>query len=374
MSTLLESTTIKSMNLRNRIVRSATWEGMCDPDGRPTPKLADYYAALARGGVGLIISGYTFVSPEGKQFQGKMGIQTDDFAFDHQRLTRQVHAAGGTVAIQLVHAGGQANPEQAGRQPVAPSAVKVNQFPVEPAGLTPPQILEIVDAFGRAAGRAKAWGYDGIQLHGAHGYLINQFLSPLTNRRNDEYGGGIENRCRFLMQVYRQVRLAVGDDFPVMIKLNAADNLEGGLNQADAGYAARQLDAAGIDAIEVSAGTAASGENGPARSKINAPHKEAYNLELARRIKAEVTCPVMVVGGFRSYEIAEKAVNQDKMDYIAMSRPLIREPQLPSRWFRGDRSPATCISCNKCFIPGLKEGGIYCVADKKEKKRKERRS
>jgi len=240
--------------------------------------------------------------------------------------------------------------------------------------LNPAEIQEIVAAFGWAAGRAKDWGFDGVQLHGAHGYLINQFLSPLTNRRTDEFGGNIENRCRFMMLVYRQVRRIVGNDYPVMIKLNAKDHLDGGLNQADACYAARLLDKAGIDAIEVSAGTAASGEKGPARKKIIAPEKEAYNLELARRIKTEVACPVMVVGGFRSYDVAQKAVNQDKMDYIAMSRPLIREPGLPNRWLRGDRSPATCISCNKCFIPGMKEGGIYCVLEKKERQKKERRS
>ncbi len=373
MTTLFEKTTIKSMQLRNRIVRSATWEGMCDPDGRPTPKLAEFYADLARGGVGLIISGYTFVRPEGKQLPGKMGIQTDDFASDYRRLIRAVHTAGGAVAIQLVHAGGQANPEQAGQQPVAPSAVTVAQYPAEPSQLTRAQIREITAAFGRAAARARTWGFDGVQLHGAHGYLINQFLSPLTNRRTDDFGGRIENRCRFLMQVYREVRRAVGDDYPVMIKLNAADNLEGGLDPADACYAARQLDAAGIDAIEVSAGTAASGEKGPVRTKINAPEKEAYNLDLARRIKAEVACAVMVVGGFRSYEKAEEAVTMDKMDYIAMSRPLIRETQLPNRWRQGNRTPAACISCNKCFIPGMKEGGIYCVAEKKEKKKRARK-
>ena len=175
------------------------------------------------------------------------------------------------------------------------------------------------------------------------------------------------------MEVYQETRRAVGDDYPVMIKLNAADNLAGGLNPVDACYAARQLDAAGIDAIEVSAGTAASGEEGPARTKINAPEKEGYNLDLARRIKAEVACPVMVVGGFRSYEVAENAVTSDKMDYIAMSRPLIREPQLPNRWLNGDRAPAACISCNKCFIPGLKEGGIYCVAERKEKAKKNKK-
>jgi 2,4-dienoyl-CoA reductase-like NADH-dependent reductase (Old Yellow Enzyme family) len=374
MTALFESVSINNMHLRNRIVRSATWEGMCAADGRPTAKLVQLYTELARGGVGLIISGYTFVRPEGKQLPGKMGIHSDDFADDHRRLTQAVHDAGGSLAIQLVHAGGQADPEQIGRKPVAPSAVKVGQFPVEPEELTVAQIHEIAASFGQAANRAKTWGFDAVQLHGAHGYLINQFLSPLTNRRTDEYGGDIENRSRFLMQVYEEVRRMVGADYPVMIKLNAQDHQDGGLNLSDAAYAAQMLDAAGIAAIEVSAGTAASGKLGPVRSKINSPDKEAYNLELARGIKGKVTCPVMVVGGFRSYAVARDALEQDKMDFIAMSRPLIREPQLPDRWRNGDRAPAACISCNKCFVPGLKEGGIYCVAEKKEKTKSHKHS
>jgi 2,4-dienoyl-CoA reductase-like NADH-dependent reductase (Old Yellow Enzyme family) len=248
MPELFEPCSIKNIQLRNRIVRSATWEGMCAADGKPSPRLARLYADLAWGGTGLIISGYTFVSPEGKQLPGKMGIHSDDFADDHRHLTQAVHDAGGSLAIQLVHAGGQANPDQIGRRPVAPSAVKVSQFPVEPEELTAAQIHEVEAAFGRAAYRAKAWGYDAVQLHGAHGYLINQFLSPLTNRRADEYGGGIENRIRFLMQVYKEVRRAVGDDYPVMIKLNAQDHQDGGLSPSDAAYAARKLGAAGIAA------------------------------------------------------------------------------------------------------------------------------
>lgn len=372
MAQLFEPGFIKSMQLRNRIVRSATWEGMCAADGRPSARLAGCYAELAKGGAGLIISGYTFVSPEGKQLPGKMGIHTDDFAGDHRRLTQAVHDAGGSLAIQLVHAGGQADPDQIGRRPVAPSAVKVGQFPVEPEELMVAQIHEIKAAFGRAAYRAKAWGYDAVQLHAAHGYLINQFLSPLTNRRTDEYGGGIENRVRFLMQVYEEVRRTVGEDYPVMIKLNAQDHQDGGLSLSDAVYAARMLDTAGIAAIEVSSGTAGSGKLGPVRSKINSPEKEAYNLELARGIKEKVACPVMVVGGFRSYSVAQDALERDKMDFIAMSRPFIREPQLPNRWCSGDRAPAACISCNKCFVPGLKEGGIYCVAEKKEKAKRDK--
>jgi 2,4-dienoyl-CoA reductase-like NADH-dependent reductase (Old Yellow Enzyme family) len=369
MATLFEETSINGMTLGNRLVRSATWEGMCEEDGRPTKRLIEYYHKLAGGGVGLIISGYAFVRREGKQLPGKMGIHTDDFSDACRRLFKTVHNAGGKIAVQLVHAGGQTDSHNAGRRPLAPSAVKVDQFPEMPEELTQDEISDIAAAFAAAARRAKDWGADAVQLHGAHGYLISQFLSPLTNRRTDAYGGHIENRSRFLLEVYGKVREAVSADYPVLIKLNAADNLEGGLVVEDGLYAARALGDAGIDAIEVSAGTPASGEEGPARQKINTADKEAYNLALARRIKEAVPCPVMVVGGFRSYDVAEKAVGDQGLDYIAMSRPLIRESDLPNRWMRGDRSRAKCISCNGCFKPGLKEGGIYCVVEKKEREK-----
>lgn len=369
MNTLFEETTINGMNLRNRIVRSATWEGMCDPDGRPTGKLTDFYHRLAQGGVGLIITGYTFVRPEGKQLPGKMGIHTDDFADDYKKLTNTIHEAGGTIAIQLVHAGGQTDSGNAGRQPLAPSAVQVDQFPEMPAELTTDEIRKIIDAFGEGARRAKDWGFDAVQLHGAHGYLINQFLSPLTNQRTDEYGGSIENRSRFAIDVFKKVRETVGNNYPVLIKLNASDNLDGGLTVQDASFAAQKLSELGIDGIEVSGGTPASGDESPARAKINKPEKEAYHLALAKQIKEVVSCPVMVVGGMRSYEVVQKAVAEDGLDYISMARPLIREPNLPNRWQSGDHSPATCISCNACFMPGIKEGGIYCVVEKKEREK-----
>jgi len=369
MATLFEETEIKGLKIKNRMVRSATWEGMCEPDGRPTAKLVRCNGELAAGGVGLIISGFAFVRPEGKQLPGKMGIHTDDFADDFKALTGAVHDAGGKIAIQLVHAGGQTDTRNAGRKPLAPSAVKVDQFPELPQEMTADDIRAIVGAFGEGARRARDWGFDAVQLHGAHGYLINQFLSPLTNRRSDGYGGSIETRSRFALDVYGAVRSAVGADFPVMIKLNAADNLSGGLEVDDAVVAAQQLAEAGIDAIEVSAGTPASGDKSPARQKIDQPEKEGYNLEPARRLKAAVGCPVMVVGGFRSYGVAEKTVNENGLDYVALSRPLIREPNLPGRWLQGDRSPAKCISCNGCFKPGLTKGGIYCVVEKKEQEK-----
>lgn len=366
MKALFDKTTINGMTVGNRSVRSATWEGMCQDDGRPTPKLAACYSDLAAGSVGLIITGYTFVRPDGKQLPGKMGIHTGDFAAEMRALTGAVHDRGGKICMQLVHAGGQTTAMVAGRRPLAPSAVKVPQFPEEPEAMGMQDISDLVEAFGRAAHRAAEYGFDAVQLHAAHGYLINQFLSPHTNLRTDEYGGPVENRCRFLLEVYRRVRAEVGPGFPVLVKLNGSDNLDGGLSLADALHAARLLDREKVDAIEVSGGTSASGEMTPVRTKIDDPGKEAYNLSLAVEIRKAVGCPVMVVGGFRSLDVINRALGTEGIDYISLSRPLIREPHLIRRWKEGDHSPARCISCNGCFRPGLKEGGIYCVVEKKE--------
>ena len=367
MATLFEQTTINGMTMRNRIVRSATWEGVCETDGRPTERLVSWLRDLAQGEVGLIISGYCFVRPDGKQLPGKMGIHTDDFATETKAITEAVHDQQGRICIQVVHCGGQTDSATIGRQPLAPSAVKVAQFPELPQEMSQGDIKEIVAAFGEAAGRAKAFGFDAVQLHGAHGYLINQFLSPLTNQRTDEYGGSIGDRCRFLQEVYQIVRQTVGNHFPVMIKLNGDDFLDGGVSLEDALYAAKLLDSEGIDAIEVSGGTGASGDKIPPRIKIKKPEQEGYHLPLAREIKKAVKCPVMVVGGFKSYEVIKRAIEDEGIDYVAMSRPFIREPHLVKRWSQGDTSRAKCISCNGCFEPGMKEGGIYCVVEAKER-------
>jgi 2,4-dienoyl-CoA reductase-like NADH-dependent reductase (Old Yellow Enzyme family) len=364
MAKLFEETRINGMPLKNRLVRSATWEGMCEPDGRPTPKLRECYADLARGGVGLLISGCTFVRPDGKGFPGQMGIQADAFSAEMKSLTAAVHEYGGKICMQLHHAGGQTSAATIGGRPVAPSAVAVAQFRETPVELSVEDIAELVALFSAGAKRARGYGFDAVQLHAAHGYLINQFLSPLTNRRSDIYGGSAENRCRFLMEICRGVRGAVGKDFPVLVKLNASDNLEGGLGPADALHAAMTLDREGIDAIEVSAGTPASGDLSPIRPGSIAGKQEAYNLSLSGVIKSAVSCPVLTVGGIRSIEVAEEILRKEEAEYISLSRPFIREPGLAMRWQSGDRTPAACISCNGCFKPGLKEGGIYCVVDK----------
>ena len=358
---LFREGSIKGVRLKNRIVRSATWEGMCDGEGNPTDRLINLYRALCRGGVGLIITGYTYVRADGREMPGTMGMDSDDRIPALHRLTQAVHEEGGRIFCQLFHGGGRASVAVTGTRPLAPSAINGATTPDPPEAMGEQDIREIVAAFAWGAGRARKAGFDGIQLHGAHGYLINQFLSPLTNARRDAYGGSLENRMRFLREVCDAVRREVGPSWPVSIKLTAADNLPGGFTLEEAVTVARSLEAWGIDAIEVSSGTRESGEEGPARVKIDSPEREAYNAPYARRIKAEVRVPIVVVGGFRSPEVCETVLGKEGADFIALSRPFIREPDLVRKW-EADRSHrALCISCNGCFRPGITEGGIRCV-------------
>lgn len=361
-SLLFEPTRIQGMKLNNRLVRSATWEGMCAEDGRPTPALAELYRTLAEGGVGLLVSGFAFVAAEGRPLPGALGLHRDDFTNELRTLTTAVHRAGGVLCAQLGHAGGQTRANLCGGTPLAPSAVAAAQYqPETPREMSGAEIKRTISAFADAARRAREGGFDAVQLHAAHGYLINQFLSPHTNRRDDDYGGSLENRSRFLLDIYRAVRAALGDDYPVLVKLTGADHLPEGLSEQDALRIAQALDALGVDAIEVSSGTPASGERTPLRRPPDEAAKQAYNLALARAVKAAVRCPVMVVGGIRSLASAAAIIDERQADYVSLSRPLIREPGLVRRW-RDSAQPfaSDCTSCNRCFKAALK-GRLECL-------------
>jgi 2,4-dienoyl-CoA reductase-like NADH-dependent reductase (Old Yellow Enzyme family) len=367
MKKIFDQTSINGMSLKNRFIRSATWEGMCDEKGCPTDKLIHYYQTLASGGVGLIITGYSFISLDSKQAPGQMGAHTEEFSKKMRCLTSAVHQSQGKICIQLVHTGGRANTSLSKTQPIAPSAINSKLYSTTPRSMSREDILNVIGNFGQAAKRARDWGFDAVELHGAHGYLINQFLSPNTNKRTDEYGGSIENRTRFALEIYHQVRKKVGSKFPIMIKLSANDNISSGLTTSDSIYAAQALDRVGIDAIEISSGSSISGDKSPAR-KITRQDEKAYNLHLAKKIKQKINCPIAVVGGFRSIKNIKKAVEKDGIDYISIARPFIREPGLINKWESGNIAPAKCISCNGCFKPGLEEGGIYCPMEADQKK------
>jgi 2,4-dienoyl-CoA reductase-like NADH-dependent reductase (Old Yellow Enzyme family) len=367
---LFETTEIKGMQLANRFVRSATWEGMAAEDGACTPRLVEVYRRLAQGQVGLIITSHAYVKKDGQAGRFQLGIHEDHLKDGLRRIVETVHRAKGKVVVQLAHAGLFANSELSGMSPFLVSPVE--QFPV-PSGktLTKKDIREIANSFAQAARRAKDVGFDGIQLHAAHGYLMSQFLSPVFNKRNDSYGGTVENRARALIETLEEVRAAVGKDYLVLIKLNSQDYLEDGLTLSDSVKVGAMLQENGIDAIEVSGGTPLPGNPGPSKPGIKSEEREAYFRIASKAFKDALDVPIILVGGIRTPDLAEKLLAQGVADYFSMSRPLIREPDLVKRWASGDRSKARCISDNQCFGPGRAGEGVYCVTEKKEKKKKE---
>ncbi len=370
MPELFERTSIKSIEIANRSVRSATWSGVGDERGYVTDLAVDLYSRLAAGGVGLIITGYQYVLPNGMQLPFMIGNYEDDQIEGLTRLAEAIHAQGCKVVPQLVQTGIRANPK------LVHEGWEVWAATADPASgkakeMTTQDILKLIEAYAAAALRSKKAGFDGIQLHGAHGYGINQFLSPAFNQRGDAYGGSSEKRYRFLGETLEAVRGAVGDDFPVLIKLNAHDFLDGGLLPDETLEVARRLSDDGIDAIEVSGGSAGSGKLGPARMKIRKPEDEAYFLDLASGIKDATGLPVITVGGIRSVETINDILSEGKADYVAMSRPFVREPDLVNRWKSGDTAKAKCISCNGCFETGMKGTGVTCKVERKLKENKE---
>jgi len=351
---------LHGLELRNRLIRSATLEGLCGADGRPTAELIELYRQLAAGGCGLLISGITYVREEGQLIRNGLGASSDEQFAGLAQLAAAVHQEGGKFCLQLGHAGGQTRSKVAGRQPLAPSGIKVDQYPEPPQEMTAADIAEMVAAFSAAAGRARQAGCDAVQLHAAHGYLINQFLSPLTNRREDEFGGDLDGRSRFLLEIVGAVQQAVGRDFPLLVKLNGSDNLDGGFDFDDAAEVARRLDAAGVAAIEISAGTPASGDRRPIRLPHESGNELAYNVVLARAVKMQVSCPVIAVGGIRSLHVMTGLLRTGQADYLSLCRPLIREPDLPNKLQSGSSEKSTCISCNGCLKTML-TGDFRCV-------------
>ena len=369
MARLFETTEVNGMKLANRFVRSATWEGMATDVGECTPRLAEVYRRLAEGQVGLIITSHAYVRRDGQAGVFQLGLHDDHLKDGLRRMVKAVHGAKGKIAAQISHAGFFADRKLSGVTPLAVSPAQ--EFGKSPRKmLTEKDIQEIIVAFGQAARRAKDVGFDGVQLHGAHGYLMSQFLSPVFNKRTDSYGGAVENRARPLVEALREVRSAVGKDYPVLIKLNSEDFLEGGLTLRDSLRVGRMLQDSGIDAIEVSGGTLVSGNLSPSRAGIKSDEKEAYFRTASKAFKEALDVPIILVGGVRSPDLAEKLLEQGYADYFSMSRPLIREPDLVRRWASGDRAKARCLSDNQCFDPGRAGEGVYCVTEQKEKEKK----
>ena len=239
--------------------------------------------------------------------------------------------------------------------------------------MTKEDIRRIEGAFANAAVRARKAGFDGIQLHAAHGYLLSQFLSPLWNKRNDSYGGPAENRARMLIETTRAVRKAVSKDFAVMVKMNCEDFIEGGFTVDDMLVVCAMLEEAGMDAVEMSGGSFYSGDFQPSRTgQVACVPEEAYYVAAAKRYKKAINLPLILVGGIRSFDVADRLIKEGVTDYVAFSRPLITEPDLINRWKSGNRERAECRSDNLCFKPAFAGQGVYCVMKEKRKQRETR--
>jgi 2,4-dienoyl-CoA reductase-like NADH-dependent reductase (Old Yellow Enzyme family) len=341
---------------------------MAADDGACTPKLIDLMAELAKGGIGLIISSHAYVSPEGQAGPWQLGVYSDDLVPGLEAMAKSVHENGGKIVMQLAHAGFFANAKLTGQTPLAPS--NVEGFAKTPRKeMTVEDIREIVKSYGFAAKRAQNAGFDGVQIHAAHGYLLSQFLSPAFNRRNDAYGGNIRHRARAVVEVLQQIRQSVGQKYPVLIKMNCRDFIENGLVLEDSLEVGRMLVSEGIDAIELSGGVLVGGKLSPSRMGIKSEEKEAYFQDDARAFKEKLHVPLILVGGNRSFQVAERLIDEGIADYISICRPLIREPDLINRWRAGDLSKAACVSDNMCFRPAQKGEGIYCLTEKRERKR-----
>lgn len=295
MSNLFEKANIGGLSLANRFVRSATWEGMATKDGAVTDRLIQTMMDLAQGGVGLIIIGHAYVLPEGQAGPWQLGVYKDELVPGLRRMTDSVHAAGGKIMMQLAHVGFFA---------MVKLPMVVSDFPElsdKPRQeMSTEYIAALPGAFAQAARRAQEAGFDGVQMHSAHGYLLSQFLSPHFNRRGDQYGGDIQNRCRLHVEICRAIRAAVGPNYPVLVKLNGRDYVDGGLELTDSLQAGRRLAAAGLDAIELSGGLLSGGKLSPSRKGISQPEKDAYFREEAESFKQAVDLPLILVGGMRS--------------------------------------------------------------------------
>ncbi len=349
---------IGEVEAKNRLVRSATSERLADEKGRPTDELRILYDTLCRGGVGVIITGHVFVRADGKSNAYMTGADSDDNIPALSQLPKATHAYDVPLFAQLNHAGAFAAADVVPRRVcVSPPASPPRQSlaPVNaPHMLSTQDVRDLIDAFVSAGRRAEEAGFDGVQLHCAHGYLVGQFLAPRTNRRTDEFGGSLENRASFVRAIVERLAACKDKHFLVGVKWNCEDFVPGGLSAAESLAALEMLVAAGVEFAEISGGVGDSVQT-ILKKDILAPEHEAYFLPSALPFRRRSRLPLGLVGGIRSVETAELVV-QNGFDFVSLSRPLIRQPDLPGRLAK--RQKATCVSCNRCLLS--KKRGLFC--------------
>lgn len=390
MSILFSPITIRTIEIQNRFVHSATYEAMADEEGEVTDELINRYKNLAKAGIGLIIPGYLYVHPAGRAMPKQAGIHTDEMIPGLRRLVEAVHQHGVKIALQLAHGGMQTSKAIIGQAPLAPSGGLRNPMTFGKCKeMTQLEIEETILAFSQAARRAAEAGADAVQVHGAHGYLISEFLSPFFNRRKDSWGGSDEGRFRIVQEIIQQTRKVLPDTTPILFKMNTNDfTPKEGVTPEVAKKYAGWLRKLGIDGVELSCGTfftfhMVRGEI-PSKELMKVlpgwmrplaklqfrklrprcSFVEAYNLAAAEMIKPELgEVPLMLVGGVRRLSHMEELVERKYADMVSMSRPFIREPFLVKRFREGKADQASCISCNKCFAAIANDLPLRCYVD-----------
>ncbi len=389
MSILFTPINIGNVQIRNRFIHSATYEVMSLETGEVSDELIKRYQILAKGEVGLIIPGYMYVHPLGRSYKHQTGVHNDTMIPGLTKLVQSVHQEGGKIVFQLAHAGRQTTKAIIGQTPIAPS--RRGRDPVnfvKPKEMSLDQIEEVIHAFRASTNRAVKAGADGIQLHAAHGYLINQFLSPYFNRRNDEWGGSDANRFHFLRELISEVRTTLPRGMPLLVKLNTRDYTpQDGITPSLALVYAKWLSDLKIDGLEISCGSAIYSYMNMCRGDVPVKElvnglplwkkplgrlmlksmvgkydlEEGYNLEAAKMIKPVLgKIPLSVVGGLRKVTQMEEVLEKKYADCISMSRPFIREPFLVRNIKEGKLMMAACVSCNKCLAALLNNIPVKC--------------
>lgn len=373
------------MELPNRLIRTASHEGLADRRGRPTDEQFAFYRGFVEGGIGLVITGYAGILQAGKSALYRMTmIDSDEVIPDHRKLVERIHRVGGKIVLQIAHCGRQTWSSETGEPLMAPSAIPCGFYREKPKEMTEEDIYTVIECFAQAARRTREAGYDGVQIHGAHGYLLSTFLARHSNRREDRWGGCMENRFRIVGEALRAVRRAVGEDYPVLIKLNTYERARLGTKPEECVRFSKMVEeTCCCDAIELSCGTneggfimARGGFPTEALFRYMRPYcayhpivrslfrtfliplvrlrqpsfSEGYNLETAEKVKNAISLPIITVGGMRSRAFMEAAIESGRTDFVSMARPLILEPDLPRRFKMGLSDRALCDNCNACVV------------------------
>lgn len=378
---------IGSLTLRNRLIRAGCFEGMCQ-NGGVTAALIEHHRRVAQGGIGMTTVAYCSVSYDGRAFGHEMWMRPE-IVPDLRRLTDAVHREGAAASLQIGHCGFFSNPREIGRRPLGASP-KLCLFRMSVcAEMSQADISEKIDDFRTTARLAREAGFDALEIHAGHGYLLSQFLSPWTNHRKDGYGGALENRLRFPLEVVRAVRAEVGPDFPILIKMNQSDGIRGGLEIEEAVKIARAFEREGASALIPSCGFTAKTPlymmrgNVPtfemARNQADPlmemglilfgklmvqryPFTPMFLLKGARKIRQAVSIPVIYIGGVVGLDDIKAALGEG-FGFVEIGRALIRDPDFPRKLQSGAVERSDCDQCNRC-IASMDAGGVFCVSER----------